>query len=300
MAVKLPPLNSMRAFEAAARHSSFTRAADELCVTPAAISQQIKILEDYLQVRFFNRTNKGISMTEAGNTYYPLVSEGFQMLARATGRLQSFKSSDQLNVSILPSLASQWLGRHLFDWCAQYPRINVTVQATHTEEDLDKSEFDLRITYGEKTYQNTVCERLITDSVSPVCSPEILNGPAPLNSPADLKNFRLLHIDWGSAFDTLPSWKEWLSAADAEPFDIGRGPAFNLSSLAIQAAVKGEGIALGQNLMVRDEVEAGLLVKPFDLSLPLREAYYVIYTERMLSKPGAETFLNWLRNLCRA
>ncbi len=298
MSMKLPPLNAMRAFEAAARHSSFTKAADELCVTPAAISQQIKFLEDYLQIRFFIRSNKGIAMTEAGKTYYPLVTEGFQTLARATRRLNSFKSSDHLNVSILPSLASQWLGRYLFEWCVQYPDIQITVQATHNEEDLNKSEYDIRITYGERHYQNTICEQLVTDSVSPVCSPALLQKENQLLSPSDLKNFRLLHIDWGGSYDTLPSWDEWLSAANVESSIHERSPIFNLSSLAIQAAVKGEGVVLGQNLMVRDEIASGLLVKPFELSLPLREAYYITYTESTLSKPGAQIFLAWLRNLC--
>lgn len=294
---RIPPLTSLRAFEAAARLNSFTKAADDLLVTPAAVSQQIKQLEEHLGVQLFERTNKGIRITEAGEQYFPMVYAGFEMLRKASLRLKSFRPRDQLVVSVLPSLASQWLGARLFHWCADNPDVQIAIVAADSEPDFEEDEVHLRICYGRPHQRHIISERLMVDSVSPMCSPSLLGEGTVLERPEQILDYPLIHIDWGSENDTLPSWREWFEEAGLADADCARGPVFNLSSVAIQAAVQGKGFVLGQQIMAAYEIESGRLVKPFDLELPLRESYYLAYPETTAEHPYFETFRAWLHTL---
>jgi len=294
---RIPPLNSLKAFEAVARMHSFTKAADDLCVTTAAVSQQIKLLEEYLDLKLFNRTNKSLQLTEAGKLYYPLLSKAFDTMALATQQMENFTETKRLNVSILPSMASQWLGTKLFNWCADHSDIDVNIKATHIEPNFDSSDVDFRITYGAPKDSGLLSHKLFTDSVSPVCSPKLITAKSPLNSPQDLKKHSLLHIDWGKEYNSLPTWSEWFTRADIKDMTNIAGPTFNLSSMAIQAAIEGEGVILGQSVMVENELTSGKLIKPFDIDIPLGESYYVLCRQSVMERPHAIMFLDWLKSI---
>ena len=299
MRVRLPPLTALRAFEASARLDSFSRAADDLFVTPAAISQQIKQLEEFLGVRLFERTNKGVKITAAGEQYYSLVFSGFEMLRKATQKIINFHSRDQLVVSLLPSLASQWLGTRLISWYSDHPDAQIAIVATHAKPNFDSGEPHIHIGYGSLRQRGIVYEELLFDRVSAVCSPKLLRErEAPLH-PADVLAYPLIHIDWGEENDSLPSWKTWLKEVgtpDAEPPD---GLTFNLSSMAIQAAVEGEGFVLGQHSMIGREIASGRLIQPFDISLPLAEPYFLAYPESAREHPHFESLCEWVRQIAR-
>ena len=294
---RLPSLNAIKAFEAAARFNSLTLAADNLCVSTAAVSQQVKMLEEYLGVQLFRRTNKGLEITSAGELYYPLVLEGFDKLRLASRRLQSFKLADRLTISVLPSMASHWLGNHLFEWCNQNPESQVNIMATHNEVDFVDTDVDFRICYGYHAQRNVLSDKLLNDYVTPVCSPELAQRIDPTGSPSQINTLPRLNIDWGGNYDTLPSWADWFEAANMKTTNQYRGPSYNLSSMAIQAAIKGQGVILGQGIMVKNDISSNRLVKLFDITVPLRESYYIMYTKDTLQKPHAMAFLNWLKEL---
>lgn len=292
---RIPPLTALRAFEAAVRLNSFAKAAEDLFVTPAAISQQIRQLEEYLGVRLFERTNKGIRTTEACEQYYPMISAAFEMLRKASQKLSTFHVRNQMVISLLPSLASQWLGASLFQWCGNNPEVQIAILATHSEPDFENGEAHLRIRYGQPRQREILSEELLVDRVVPVCSPALLERTGAIQRPEQILDLPLIHIDWGEDNDSLPSWSDWFQAAGVPNVDCRRGPVFNLSSLAIQAALAGKGFVLGQNLMVRDELKAGRLVPVSDIDLPLRDSYFLAYPESTLNHPHFDTFRSWLR-----
>ena len=298
MSRKLPPLNALKVFETSARLKSFTKAADELCVTPAAVSQQIKTLERYLQIQLFSRTHKNLQLTAAGKAYYPTISEGINILSKASQRLTAFQTGPHLTVSAFPSVASKWLAPKLFHWLDQHSDVSVKVLATHSEADFQTEDIDYRISYGHLNYQDVNTQQLFVDQIFPVCSPQLLQE-IPLNKPEDLANHILLHVAWGSDYKSLPSWKTWMQAAGFEGLNTQDGPEFNLSSIAIQAAIEGKGVMLGQRMMVTEDILAGRLIKPFDIVLSMEEAYHVIYPDEALEKPYAVDFLEWIIRLGR-
>lgn len=300
MARKLPPLRAVRAYEAAARLGSFTKAAAELFVSPAAISQQIKILEDHFETQLFHRQHSQIALTDAGKAYLPMVVSGLDQICAAGHRLSSLKPATHLTVSALPSVASKWLALNLLAWCEQNPEIDIRVIAQHREVDFQAEEVDFRICYGNSSYPNLNVSKLFLDEVYPVCCPEFMAGEYALSSPENLKDHTLLHVSWGEENRTLPNWAEWLRAADCGDLDGEKGPEFNLSSIAIRAAMEGKGVMLGQGMLVAEDLAAGRLVRPFDLSLPLLEGYYLVYPDEVLSKTYSSSFIEWVHNLAAA
>ena len=296
MSRRLPPLNALRAFEASARLKSFTKAADELCVSPAAVSQQIKVLEQYLNILLFSRAHKNLQLTPAGSAYFPIISEGFNTLLRAGQRLSEFQLDPHLTVSALPSVASKWLAPRLFSWLEEHSEIDVKVIATHEEADFPSEDIDFRISYGQLDYKNVSTQQLFIDKVYPVCSPRLLEKH-PLNEPGDITEHTLIHVGWGNEYKSLPSWQDWLREVGVDKKSVQNGPEFNLSSMAIQSVIDGQGVMLGQHMMVSEDIKSGRLVKPLDVVLPLNEPYHVIYPQQTLSKPYAIDFLNWLIEL---
>jgi LysR family glycine cleavage system transcriptional activator len=297
MAARIPPLTALRAFEAAARLNSFTRAAEELFVTPAAISQQIKVLEDFTQVRLFERTNRGIRVTEAGANYYPMISEGFATLQRATQQLRAFRPADRLVVSVWPSLASHWLGPGLYKWLDTHANMQITITASVEEPDFELSDVDVRVSYGEPKGRDLVAEVLLTDVVIPVCSPAFLELHGGLRTPQALLECELIHTDWGDGRDALPSWHKWGEALGLSALAERPGPMFNFTNLAIQTAVDGKGVALAPRLMATQELNAGRLVQVGEHRVPMPQPYYLVYPERVLGKPYGRAFVEWLRSL---
>ena len=291
---RLPPLNALRAFEAAARHLSFTKAADELHVTPAAVSHQVKALEAHAGVRLFRRLNNGLALTEAAGKYLPLLTEGFDRLVEAGRHLSGDDGSRVTTVSVLHSVATKWLAPRLARFRRIHPQIDLRIDATDRKVDLLRDGIDLAIRYGAGDSSGHHLEELFTDHVFPVCSPRLVAGPKPLEAPGDLRHHTLLHTDWAERHGGSPDWRAWLKTAGVTDIDAARGPRFTLSSMTIEAAIDGQGVALGQWLFAADDIAAGRLVRPFDLSLPLEAAYYLVVPQTAKEDPAAETFRQWI------
>jgi LysR family glycine cleavage system transcriptional activator len=294
MARFLPPLNALRAFEAAARLLSFTRAAEELNVTQAAVSHQIKALEERLGVTLFKRMNRALLLTDAGQAYLPAVRDAFDGLARATALLMKRDRTGALTVSVLPSFAAKWLVPRLGRFREHHPEIDVRLSTDHQMVDLTREDVDVAIRYGQGDYPGLDCVRFLGEDVFPVCSPRLLQGRHPLRKPDDLRFHTLLHDDFRI------DWRLWLLAAGVKGVDPDRGPAFTDSSMVVQAAVEGQGIALARSVLADQDLACGRLVKPFDVSMPARWAYYIVCPIATRDNPKIVAFRNWLLAESRA
>ncbi|MCA6321244.1 MAG: transcriptional regulator GcvA, partial [Phenylobacterium sp.] len=258
---RLPPLNALRAFEAAARHLNFSRAADELSVTPGAVSQQIQNLEDYVGAPLFRRTPKGLLLTDAAQTALPALREAFDGLAEAASLLTAAVDGRRLTLTAAPSFAAKWLVPRLGRFEAAYPQVDVWLSAGLDLVDLTAGEVDIALRYGAGRYPGMEVRRLIGETVIPVLSPE-LHAANPLNRPEDLANHLLLHDGSPDPDDSCPDWTMWLAARSVRGVDGARGPRFNQSSLVIEAAVNGRGVALAKRTLAQDDLDAGRLVAP--------------------------------------
>lgn len=274
MSRRLPSLNALRAFEAAARHLSFTRAADELHVTGAAVSQQIRTLEAQLNTQLFVRENNNLRLSPAGESYLPGVRESFDRLMLATDELVHGRSGT-LRVAVPPTFGAKWLVPRLYRFYKQHPDIHIEVVATSLA-DFNAGEIDVAIDCGRGKFPGMHAERFITDEVSPVCSPALMDGVNPLHSVADLAHHTLLH-DKAAAHDpSCPDWGRWLAAAGMRDIDFSRGPSFSPAIMVLQAAIDGQGVALGKSVLVEYDIAAGRLVRPFHLRVPVEFAYHLV------------------------
>ncbi len=281
-------MNALRAFEAAARHLSFTRAAQELSVTQAAISHQVKALEERLEVTLFRRLNRRLLLTDAGQAYLPPVRDAFDRLADATARLRAHDSTGLLTVSVLASFAAKWLVPRLGKFREAHPHIDVHVAPSDHLTDFAAENVDVGIRYGRGEWPGLRADRILTENLFPVCSPQLLAGPHPLCTPADLRHHTFLHDDMRI------DWRMWLVAAGVDDVDPSGGPSFTDSSMLVQAAVEGQGVALARSALAADDLAAGRLVKPFDISLPSEAAYYVVCPEAASERPKIAAFRAWL------
>jgi LysR family glycine cleavage system transcriptional activator len=289
MARKLPPLASLRSFEAAARLLSFSGAARELFVTPTAVSHQIRSLEQWLGVKLFERTTRSVRLTSSGRRYQPAVQAAFEQLESATQSIAAETGAQVVCITTTTSFASKWLIPRLASFKALYPDIDVRISTRTESVDLAREGLDLGIRYGAGTWPGLVSERLQSARVFPVCSPELMSGPVRLSTPSDLANHTLLHVS------TMPDdWRVWLTAVGAAEVDPVGGMTFELWLAALQAATDGLGVALGQDTLIQNDLAAGRLVAPFDIDLPAEFAYYVVTPERALRSPAAEHFRDWL------
>ena len=299
------PLTALRAFEAAARASSFRLAAEELHVTPAAISQQVKTLEDLLGTRLFHRKNRGLALTEAGRAGLPALREGFRELAEAMRRMRESDASASLNVWMAPSLAAKWLMPRLDRFVERHPGIELSVHASAefidsstsrvelTVERMQTEDIDVAIRFGRGHYPYCRVEKLMSAAVSPLCSPALVEDPErPLVTPADLAHHTLLHDD--TPYEGRPDWAGWLDAAGVEGVDPRRGLRFNSVLLALAAAAAGRGVALSIEQLARDDIEHGRLVRPFSETLALDSAYYVISRLDAENDPKVVAFRDWV------
>ena len=289
MARRLPPLKALPDFEAAARHLSFTKAADELHVTHGAVSRQVKALEEHLGVTLFRRLNRTLLLTDEGQAYVAVVRELLERLAEATDRLKKRDERGGLTVSTSGSFAIKWLVPRLARFRTAHPEIDVRLQANDALIDFARDDVDIAIRYGRGQYPGLKAERLMTEDFVPVCSPALLKGPHPLRTPEDLRHYALLHEE-----GTQINWRMWLMAAGVEGVDPTRGPIYSHSSMVMVAAINGEGVALGRAALIAEDLAAGRLVKPFDLALAAEWAYYVVYPPRALARPKVAAFRNWL------
>jgi len=307
MSQQLPPLNALRTFEAVARLESFTKAADELSVTRAAVSHQIKNLEEYVGFPLFERHTRSISLTPAGAVALPKLREGFNNISDAVHLMNSHQSNENLTVWMAPSFASKWLVPRLHDFSLKYPDIDMqlhavsglidtTEQRGHSMEDLFRSEdADIVIRFGEEAnHPGCKVHKLFSVQTVAVCSPELLEDPdKPLNSPKDLAHHTLLHDN--TAYRGRPQWNKWLKHEGIEGIDHERGLKFNHISLAIDSAIDGQGVLLAIEALARKDIEEGRLCVPFKSSLPLDMSYYAIYPETADSNHHAvDSFIHWI------
>jgi LysR family transcriptional regulator, glycine cleavage system transcriptional activator len=289
VARRLPPLKALPDFEAAARHLSFTKAADELHVTHGAVSRQVKSLEDFLGVQLFRRLNRSLRLTDEGQAYVSTVRVLLEELADATDRVRKRDEQGGLVVSTTMSFTIKWLVPRLARFRERYPEIDVRVQAEDQVVDFARDGVDIGIRYGRGQYPGLKADRLINDDFVPVCSPALREGEHPLREPGDLKYHALLH-EMGTQID----WRMWLMAAGVEGIDPSRGPVYSHSSLIIQAAINGEGVALGRTALIIEDLAAGRLVVPFDITLKAEYAYYVVYPPRAVERAKVRAFRDWL------
>ncbi|MBK3798056.1 transcriptional regulator GcvA [Azospirillum brasilense] len=288
MARRLPPLNALRAFESAARHLSFTKAAEELHVTQAAVSHQIKGLEEWLGMPLFRRMNRALILTETGQSYLPPVRDALDTLSHATERLFRMDGSGALTISTMPSFAAKWLVMRLGRFQARHPELEVRLHTTPQLVDFTQQDVDIGIRFGAGNWPGLRCERLMTEDIYPVCSPSLLDGPRPLCCPEDLRHHTLLHDDY------FITWGTWGEAAGIAGLDHARGPRFDDSALLLQVAAEGGGVALARGVLVADDVAAGRLVRLFDVHLPGNYAYYVAAPPHYFSRPKVKAFRDWL------
>ena len=267
---RLPQLNALKAFEAAARYVSFTRAAEELCVTQGAVSHQVKALELELGIKLFNRDRQRLTITDAGREYLAIVRDAFDRIAVGTECLVQRQSSGTLTVTTSPDFAAKWLVQRLGRLGESHPEIDLRVSASMHHVDFAREDIDLAIRHGDGTAPGLHVTRLCTEELFPVCSPKLLNGRKALRTPADLGRFTLLHVS------DRDGWRQWLDFAGVDGVDPTRGPVLNQASMAIDAAVDGQGIALALTALAAWDLIGGRLVRPFDVAMPVSYGYWIV------------------------
>lgn len=289
MSKRLPPLNALRVFDSAARHLSFTKAAEELFVTQAAVSHQIKTLEEFLGLKLFRRRNRSLLLTEEGQSYYLDIKEIFSSINEATRKLLARSAKGALTVSLSPSFAIQWLVPRLSGFNQAYPGIDVRIQAVDREEDKLADDVDVAIFYGRGNWTGLRTDRLYAEYLIPVCAPSLLTGEKPLKTPSDLIYHTLLHDtsrrDWQAYVRQLESQNQ---------INVQQGPIFSHSSMVIQAAVHGQGVALVNNVMARSEIESGRLVRPFQDVLVSKNAFYLVCQDSQAELGKIAAFRQWI------
>ncbi|QQO14244.1 transcriptional regulator GcvA [Bradyrhizobium diazoefficiens] len=291
MTARLPSLNGLRAFEAAARHLSFTLAASELNVTQTAISHQIRRLEEELGIRLFIRQNRALALTPEARDYLPGVRAAFNDLRLATDRLLRKDDDKVLTVSTLASLAAKWLLPRLTDFQEQHPGIDVRITTSTSLVDFQRDNVDAAIRYGRGQWPGLRADWLMADELFPVCSPSLLRGDKPLRQPEDLRGYPLLHTSNANSDD----WRLWLTAAGL-PSDIARQPGitFDMIFMTIQAAIDGIGVAMGRTSYVQDDIAKGRLVVPFKIALPADAGFYLVAPEGRREAPKLAAFRQWI------
>jgi LysR family glycine cleavage system transcriptional activator len=290
MKQRLPSLNGLRAFEAAARHLSFTKASEELNVTQTAISHQIKRLEDELGLQLFIRRNRRLLLTEAGQDYLPPVRTAFQGLHNATERLYRRDESGTLVVATMTSFAMKWLVPRLAGFQAAHPEISVRITTSNELTDFAREDVDLAIRWGRGSWPGLRVDHLVGEAVFPICSPALRDGPPRIEQPEDLAGVPLLH-----AGGRYQDWRMWLTAVGvADTVDANKGLKFEDALTAMEAAIDGQGVAIGRSSLIEREVESGRLVVPFDIALGDQGAYYIIAPEETAERPKIAAFRDWL------
>jgi LysR family glycine cleavage system transcriptional activator len=296
MVARLPSLNGLRAFESAARHMSFTQAAQELNVTQTAISHQIRRLEAELGVSLFLRLKDGLALTEAGQAYLPGIRSAFHELRYSTEQLFATRDNTVLTISTLVSVASKWLLPRLPAFQQTFPDIEVRVSAATDLVDFRHGGIDAAIRYGRGDWKGLRADWLMSDEIFPVCSPALLKGGKALQTPADLANHTMLQVSGMTAAD----WNTWLSAAD-QPAKLAKGSrlTFDLAMMAVQAAVDGQGVCIGRSTYVDDDLRAGRLVAPFALRLKDDLGFYLVTPHETANSKKIVALRTWLLAQCQ-
>lgn len=295
MTRRLPNLNALKAFEAAARHLSFTQAAAELNVTQGAISHQVQGLEESLGLTLFRRMNRRLALTDAGRAYLPALTEAFDRIAGATERLKAQEETGQLTVTVLPSFAARWLLPRIGRFRQAAPEIDVMVSSRQQLVDLTREPVDCAIRFGlgQGRYPELEETYLMGDTILPVMAPTLRDGRPPPRRPQDLKDYPLLHDEVGDMEPAI-DWRRWLALAGADEVDWRRGASFTDSAFGVMAAIAGEGVALARVSLCLEDLVAGRLVQPFGPAVPLKQTYRLLVAREKAKWPKISRFRQWL------
>jgi LysR family transcriptional regulator, glycine cleavage system transcriptional activator len=288
MRPRLPPLNALKTFEAAARHESFTRAAEELCVTQGAVSQQVKALEAQLAIKLFNRERQRLIITEAGRDYLTVVRDALDRIAVGTERLLQRQNAGVLTVSTSPDFAAKWLVHRLGHFAEAHVGIDLRVSAAMHHVDFAREEVDMAVRHGDGNWPGLDTVQLSSEQLFAVCSPKLLSGRRRLGKSADILKFPLIHLD------SRTDWTKWLQAVGISDADVTHGPVLNRASMVIDAAINGQGVALARTTLAAWDLINGRLVQPFPESLRISKTYWIICPKAIASLPKIVTFRNWL------
>jgi LysR family transcriptional regulator, glycine cleavage system transcriptional activator len=285
---RLPPLNALKAFEAAARRESFTRAAEELFVTQGAVSHQVKALESELGVKLFNRERQRLIITKVGREYLTILRDAFDRIAVGTESLLQRQSSGVITVSTSPDFAAKWLVSRLGRFAEKHPNIDLRVSATLHHVDFAREDVDLAVPHGDGNWPGFDVVRLSSEQLFPVCSPKLLVGRRRLTRPVDELKFPLIHVD------DRKDWARWLEAAGVDGAELSHGPVLNRVSMAIDAALDGQGITLARTTLSATDLINGRLLRPFADELRLAKTYWIICPKATTTLPKIVTFRDWL------
>ena len=297
MARFVPGMRALRTLEAAARHLNFTRAADELGLTPAAVSHQIKEIEEQLGVTLFTRTSRSMRLTEAGEALSEASGDAIELMNRAVSRAQKLERGQTLlKVTADAHFAAKWLMRRVDRFRAIRPAIELRFDISYEVRDFDADDVDIGIRFGAGKYPGLLTHRLFDNVIVPVCSPMLLQAGPPLRTPRDLFNHRLVHIEWSRRGVTWPNWRMWMAAAGIDDFDDSRAVVFGTSSDCVQAAIEGSAVALADFAMVAQDFAEGRLVQPFDLGVRMAPefAYHLVYPQAAAQDPRITAFRDWI------
>jgi LysR family glycine cleavage system transcriptional activator len=288
MRSKLPSLNSLKVFEAVARHLSFTKAAAELYVTQAAASHQIKILEEQLGVALFSRHPRRIQLTSEGKILLPVMTKSLDAIASGVEKITSDTGLGMLRVRLGPSISAKWLSPKLNDFWRHNPGINLSLFHSNEEVDFSREDIDIAIAYGDGNWPNVECFHLLSLDLFPVCSPAIVTGLSGGFTESDLENLPLLH-------DTsYKPWSTWVRGANLNGVNPNRGVIIDDTNVLVQAAIDGQGVVMGSSLVVSEHIRSGRLVRLFDHILRPDEGYYIIYPKVHSQRQNVRLFKNWL------
>jgi LysR family glycine cleavage system transcriptional activator len=298
---KLPSLKGLRAFEAAARTGSFAAAAVELSVSPAAIGQLVRSLEDQVGRKLFHRINRGITPSEAGLEVLPRLSAAFDELKAVSRQITGASSRARLTVSAPSSVISGWLSQQIGTFVEAYGPIDISLRSDDDPVDFERDLIDIRMSYGRFHYRTHDTVEIVTDAIYPVCAPEFMRRHGPFATAADLLGSSLIHTDWGPASASFPTWRNWFEAASLSPGrQTDRGLVANSSSAAINLAIGGLGITLSQGLLVAQLIEEGSLVRARAMALPQAQPYCLTIPQRSATRPIVSAFRDWLAETCKS
>ncbi|WP_182510687.1 LysR substrate-binding domain-containing protein [Phyllobacterium sp. P30BS-XVII] len=294
-----PSLRGLQAFEAAARTGSFMSAAKELSISPAAVSQLIRALETQVARKLFQRINRRAVLTEAGREILPRLSMAFDELRSASSELSGGQRRSSLVISVPPSMAMGWLSHRLPDFITIHGPVDISLRGEEDPVSFERDLIDIRLSYGRFHYREHSTEEIAVDAVFPVCTPGFLAQHGPVNTTANLLALPLIHTDWGPAASSFPSWRSWFETALLTPGrDIQRGLTANSSKAALDLALGGLGVALGQGIYSADLIEKGLLIRPVRRVLELGQPYCLTIPQRSARKTAVSAFRSWFTNEC--
>jgi LysR family glycine cleavage system transcriptional activator len=287
---RLPPLNAVRAFEAAARRGNFNQAAEELSVTPSAISHQVRTLEEFFGTKLFRRSGRNVELTTKSRDFLRSVTQALDQINAASQRMMRRPEGNLLNIAVAPTFATGWLVPRMLEFQVVHPELEIRMCTTMNFADFHDSDIDLAINYSAGEFPDGLeSVRIMAEHCVPVCSPQYMREHGPLHTPDDIRNCTLLH-----ALPRIGQWRNWLEVAGVSGVDAERGPKFQSTPLALEAAKSALGVAISNREFVQDHIRQGTLVAPFQVEVPSQSGYYLIYPQERASDPKIEAFRDWL------